>query len=266
MKKVTLLLFLLSLTIVPAFTQNIYYILNIKGTVKLKNTGAVLMTNSQISEKDALLFSTPTDAVAVISTKSGRMILKPKPNAKASELVCIVSEILNPGTGRLSARAGLINNAMDMNNYFSIDSLTILGSTKVWISPTSFPMNDANFFFVRYTWKGETINKKLSFEKDSLILNANDIYKVDGNSISAREVTSPNLYYRKGNEAIPMCPFNISFADEASLKEMTIAFKKHSTKKGNDFLEEFKSLLKDIYGNTDKDNVRFWLKKTIGTY
>jgi hypothetical protein len=267
MKKLNLFAFFILIAFLQTVSaQNSYYVLNIKGTVKVKKTGAVIKINDQISDKDILLFNTPTDAVAVISTKNGRMVLRPKPNAKSSELVCVVSEILNPGTGRLSTRTGPINNAVDLDNYFNKDSLNVLGSMKVWISPMAFPMDQENFFFVRYRWNGETINKKLNFEKDSILLNAADIFKVDGKDIAYNEITSPALYYKKGASATQMCPFNISFLDEIQLRETITSFKKYSSNKGSEFIDELRPLLMDIYGNTDRKNVRNWVKKNIGEY
>src|SRR4051812_25426471 len=101
--------------------QNTYYVLHTKGNVKLKKNGAVIKVNDQISEKETLIFGSPNDAVAVISTKNGRLILKPKSGAKSTELVCIVSEIISPGTGRLSTRSGKLNNIIETKNFFGSD-------------------------------------------------------------------------------------------------------------------------------------------------
>lgn len=267
MKKLSKILLVLLCISEYAIAQNSYYVLNARGTVKVKKTGAVVKVNDQISDKDVLLFSSPNDALAVISTKNGRMILKPKPTAKSSELVCVVSEILNPGTGRLSARAGKINNVIELKKYFGEDSLLILGTSRVWISPSAFIMDASNFFFVRYTLNGETINKKLSFDKDSLILNAAEIYKVDGKSVLASEVKEAKLFYKSAATASELCPFTIRFAEEESAKATVSSFKKNSSSKGDEFLQELYPLLKDIYGgNTDKENVRLWVLKNIGPY
>ena len=246
-----------------SFAQEIYYVLNVKGNVKLEKTKGPLKVNDQISDKDGVLFSSVTDAVAVISSKNGRMILRPKPTAKSSELMCVVSDILNPGTGRLSARAGSITNIIELKNYFGKDTLHILGAGRVWISPTAYPMNSANLFFVRYTWKGETINKRLSFEKDSLILSAGEIYKVDGSSISPKEVKDAKLFYKQGSSVSEIGPFTISFPDEAALKQIVASFKDHTSFKGKQFLDEMTPLLRDIYGRTDADNVRSWVHKNV---
>src|SRR5436190_7306281 len=116
-------LILLAFGFQPSYAQNVYYILNVKGNVRLEKTRTPLRVNDQISDQDALLFGSPNDAVAVISTKTGRMILRPKPSAKSSELVSVVSDILNPGTARLSARGGGITNIVELAKYFGPDSL-----------------------------------------------------------------------------------------------------------------------------------------------
>ena len=152
----------LSFAVQNSMAQNSYYVLNVKGIVKLEKTKVPLKANDQISDQESLLFGSPSDAVAVIGSKSGRIILRPKPTGKTSELICVVRDILNPGTGRLSARGGGITNAIELERFFGRDSLHIFGQYKVWISPDAFPMDAGSFFFVRYTWKDEVINKKLS--------------------------------------------------------------------------------------------------------
>ncbi len=267
MKKILLLLqLILCLSAQSAFSQTTYFVLNVKGIVKIKKTGKILKINDQLSDKETLSFTSINDVVAVISTKNGRMILKPKQTAKSSELYCVLSEILNPGTGRLSSRSGSITNSIELENFFEKDSLYILGSTKKWISPIAFPMNQENFFFVRYTWKGETINKKLLYYNDSININKEDLYKVDGKNISPDETTNPTLYYKKGASTSQICLFTISFPNESKTKEIVTAFKQHKTSKGEDFIGELLPLLKDIYGKTEIDNVRWWVRKNIGAY
>ena len=267
MKKYCILILILAIAgIQNVFAQNIYFVLNTKGNVKIKKTGKLIKTNDQISDKDILVFGSMTDAVAVISSKNGRMVLRPKASTKSSEFVCVVSEILNPGTARLSSRAGNITNQIELKKFFSDDSLHILGSIKVWISPQAFPMNTDNFFFVRYTWNGQTINKKLSSNQDSLFISSSDLYKVDGKNIIASETSNVSLHYKKGTSSLLICPFTISFLEEMQTKEIILSFKKNSNYKEDDFIKELISLLKDIYGNTDKENVKAWVKQNIGTY
>lgn len=262
----TFLLIIVCAVTHSSIAQNVYYVLSVKGIVKLAKTKAALKPNDQISDKDAILFSAPTDMMAVVSTRSGRMILRPKPTAKSSELMCVVSDILKPGTGRLSARAGSITNIIELKRYFGNDSLNILGTGKVWVSPAAYPMNADNFFFVRYQWKGETINKKLSVERDTLLLSTNDIYKVDGKAILSKDVKDTKLFYKQGTAVSEIGPFTVSFPEETAVKQLVTSFKDHSSLKGTQFLDELTPLLKDIYGKTDKDNVRAWLKKNVGPY
>ena len=127
-------------------------------------------------------------------------------------------------------------------------------------------MNSTNFFFVRYAWKGEVINKKLSFEKDSLSISAQDVFKVDGSSISHREVKGAKLFYKQGTTVSEIGTFAVAFPDERILKNVVTTFKHHSSLSGPQFLGELNSLLLDIYGRTDQDNIQGWVKKNMGTY
>ena len=263
MRMLKYLLILLTFTLQSAYAQNIYYVLNVKGNVRLEKTKTPLRVNDQISGQDALIFGSPNDVVAVISTKTGRMILRPKPSAKSSELVSVVSDILNPGTARLSTRGGGVTNIVELENYFGADTLYVLGTNKVWISPSAFPMNEANFFFVRYTYKGETINKKLNFEKDSLILSASELYKIDNAPINARDVSDATLFYKQGASASEKSAFSVSFPNEALVKQALLTFKTRSGLKGNKLLDELTPLLRDMYGRTDKNNVSNWARKNL---
>ncbi|HSZ24613.1 MAG TPA: hypothetical protein VK766_02790, partial [Cytophagaceae bacterium] len=129
-----------------------------------------------------------------------------------------------------------------------------------------FQINQSQFFFIRYKWSGETINKKLFIEKDSLLLEADEIFKVDGRLILPGEIQGVSLHYKKGTTVTEIGPFTISFPDESVVKEMIMAFKKHTSSKGEDFIEEVVSLMYDMYGKTDKNNVRAWVKANIGVY
>jgi hypothetical protein len=256
----------LSFLMADVSAQTTYYVLSTRGTVKNKKTGVVLKPNATLSERDVIAFSSPRDVVMVVNIKNVRFVLKPKPNAKSTELFNMVSEILNPGTGRITTRSPSIANVNDLKKYFSEDSLNILGSSKVWVSPQAYQMNQSQFFFVRYVWNGEVINKKLLFEKDSILLTANEIYKVDMKVIDARDIKDATLYYKQNTTVTEICPFTMAFPEEVALKEMVLAFKKHSTTKGNEFIEELVSLLNDAYGRADKENVRKWVKVNIGVY
>ena len=259
-------LILFSLATQSGWAQNIYHVLNVKGIVRLEKTKAAIKVNDQISDRDALLFGSATDAVAVISSKNGRMILRPKPTARSSELICLVSDILNPGTARLSTRAGSINNIIELKNYFGQDTLFVLGAFKVWISSSAFPMNATDFFFVRYRWKGEAINKKLSFEKDSLILTAGDIYSVDAAPIAPKDAIDAQLFYKQGSTVSEIGSFTVLFPKETGLIELVTSFKRHSSFKGKQFVDELTPLLRDIYGRTDPENVRSWVYKIVGRH
>jgi hypothetical protein len=256
-------LILLAFGFQSAGAQNIYYVLNVKGNVRLEKTKTPLRVNDEISDKDALLFGSTNDAVAVISSKSGRMILRPKPSAKSSELVALVSDILNPGTARLSARGGEIINIVELEKYFGPDSLFLLGTHKVWIEPTAFPMNETNFFFVRYNYQGETINKKLSFDRDSLLLKAADLYKIDNVAVKSSEVSSALLFYKQGTSASEIGPFSVAFLDEDSIRPAFSILKKRSGLKGEKLIDQFTQLLVDLYGRTDKRNVERWVRKNL---
>ena len=95
----------------------------------------------------------------------------------------------------MSTRAGGINNALDFQKYFGT-SLAFIGENfKIKVSDNAYPQNDENFFYLRYQWAAEQINKKLTYRADTLILNKEELLKVDGKKISKEETSDYYLYY-----------------------------------------------------------------------
>jgi hypothetical protein len=56
-------------------------------------------------------------------------------------------------------------------------------------------MNDNKFFYANYQYGGEAINKRLSSEGDSLIVDAGSFYSVDEKSIDPIETSDIKLFY-----------------------------------------------------------------------
>jgi hypothetical protein len=153
-----------------------------------------------------------------------------------------------------------------MKNYFGQDSLHILGSWRAWIAPAAYPMNSSNFFFIRYSWRGQVINKKLSFDQDSLHLNPAEIYKIDGVAISQKEVREAKLFYKSSTATTEVTPFAVVFPEENAVSQLVKSFQLHSGLTGKLFIDELIPLLKDTYGKTDPDNVRVWVRRNVGPY
>lgn len=55
---------------------------------------------------------------------------------------------------------------IDLQNNFS-GKYVVLEKQSIQIDKTNFPMDNDNFFFLRYLYKGEEINKKLTYSGEA---------------------------------------------------------------------------------------------------
>ena len=239
-----------------------YYVLQVKGHVKISKSDKELKTNDIIKANDKLIFSTENDAVAVVSSKSGRHILKPTHTQGTSELATIVKNILVPANNRLSTRNGGFNTPLDFQIYFA-DTVLLLSEMKHLINPAHFTLSDTSFFFLRYTFQGQEINKKLFSLSDSLIIKRSTLFSVDGKAIEAADVSDFKLFYLNGPNAAFISSLKISIPDLGTLKTETDVLKKvlsvnHSKEV---VLDEILTYLLFQYGKTDLANLEAWYKK-----
>lgn len=241
------------------FSQDNFKVIKVNGTILLKEKGLSLETGTVFSEKEDLLFRTDDAVAAVINPDKGRLIL----TSKSHDLSSASSNYL-PSMYNISSRGGALVNMLDIQNHFS-GKYVVLGSQKVEIEKKNFPMNDNNFFFLRYLYKGEEINKKLSFVDDTLILDGKALYTVDGKPIPNPDNTTIRLFYRKGAESIEISRFDLIFPDPVQVsKEINVILEQLKTKSTKDKIAEIGSYLSEFYGKVSNDNLILWLKKNYG--
>lgn len=239
-----------------------YYVLQVKGHVKISKSDKELKTNDIIKANDKLIFSTDQDAVAVVSSKSGRQILKPIPTQGSSELAAIVKNILVPANNRLSTRNGSFNTPLDFQIYFA-DTVLLLSEIKHRVNPETFPLSDTSFFFIRYTFQGQEINKKLFSQSDSLIIKRNTLFSVDSNPIKVTDVSDFKLFHLNGSNTAFICALKMSIPDLGNLKAETDVLKKVLSAKLSEtaVMAEILIYLQFQYGKTDLSNLKTWYNK-----
>lgn len=267
MKKIFTLICLVVISAL-ANAQETYYVTFVKGTVK-GVSGVALKVNELLKSSDRITFGSGEDLVAVIGTKSGRQVLKPATGSKGPVLNSMVGDILNPGSARLSTRSGLLLNIIDLQNHFGKERYAVLGSTRLPISPDSFPQNDKTFFFLSYVYQGEMVNKKLSFKGDTLYLNANEILQVDGKSITDADLSNSVLKYKGATGIIIISEARFSFPNETEVKQSLSIMNEQLTKQGlskEDKAAEMITFMAEFYGKVDKDNFNLWLQKNISNF
>lgn len=189
----TISILLISVTI----QAQTYTIVHSIGKIYESKSGKYLSRGMRINESAELQFQSPGARAAVLSSKRGRFVIQEKSSTTGkSNIAYALSSVLSPARGKLSTRAGGINNKLDFEKRFGEGPVAILGNTyKVAVSSSAFPMNDNKFFYANYQYGGEAINKKLSSQGDSLIVDAGSFYSVDNRSIDPMETSDAKLFY-----------------------------------------------------------------------
>jgi hypothetical protein len=238
-----------------SYGQENFKVIKVNGTIMLKAKGTSLETGTVFSEKEDLLFRTEDATAAVINSQKGRLILTSKNHDLASASSNYLPAMYNIASRGIS----VITRFPDLQNYFS-GKYCVLGIQKVVIGSSEFPMNKENFFFMRYTYKGEEINKKLDYSNDTLVIDKSKLYTIDGKPISGPDNTYVNLYYRKGSESLLINKFELIFPDENQLsKEIKVILEEFRNKTEKENLNEISSYIGENYGKITQDNLISWL-------
>jgi len=201
--------------------------------------------------QEQLTFKTTESKAAVISKKFGRKILSPKAGSQSKAT-------LLPPMNNISSRPGKLTANVDIERYFS-GTYLVLDRGGVQISSDIFPMSDDGFFFVRYTYKDEVINKKLNYSGDTLFLDKSVIFKVDGNPLDPSLAGDMELNYLKGgNMQTTIGSFKLVCPSTEALKKELMIIKSELTDSKN-LKQEVKSYLNEYYGKPGDANLSEWM-------
>jgi len=263
--KTILLLLVFLLPGLNLFSQENFKVIKVNGTIVIKAKGISLETGTVFAENEDLLFRSEDATAAVINSQKGRMILT---NAN-HDLKTAKSNFL-PSMYNISTRGGAISNLADLQNHFS-GNYVVLDKLSMTIDRSNFPMDNSHFFFIKYLYKNETINKKLSFSGDTLIIDKKNLYTVDGNPIPSPDNPSVSLYYMNGKDIngkdilIMINTFNLLFPDMAQLKkEVKIIVDEMKGKTFKEKFNETNSYINDLYGKVYQVCLLDWLRNSMG--
>jgi len=158
-----------------------------------------------------------------------------------------------------------VSSVADLKSIFE-DKVLIIEKLYLKIGTDIFPLGDQNFFFIRYTYNDETINKKLSFVGDTLIIDKKEVFTIDGKMIECEENKEFSLYYyskdEEKTESLLIGSFEPVFVGNEQLKpEIDIIFEEFKDKPFDVILAEVYDYLNSFYGKIDKGYLEAWLKK-----
>lgn len=227
-----------------------YKVIKVDGRIVFQKTNVDMKQGDVFMPGTALDFRTAQSRAAVISNLKGRFVLSASEQGQTNIL---------PAANNVSSRAGALINLIDLQNHFSGKYL-VIGEMRLQLGKEAFPMDDQNFFYLTYNYKDEPIRKKLSFDGDYLILNKDEIFKVDGNPIPVEE-KEMTMFYRQGSESKKIGVFTPVFPELQTLKaEVEIIMSEYGEKDAATQIKEITAYLNEFYGNPQKDNLGEWLK------
>ena len=227
-----------------------FNVINVQGKIIVANTGNEMKRGDIYVEGTRLNFTTSSSRAAIVNSSKGRFVLTGSSKGKVKVL---------PATNNISSRSGALLNIVDLKNHFS-DRYLILKNSEVQIGKAAFPMGNQEFFYLTYEYNGEKIAKKLRNEDDFLILNKEEIYKIDGKAIPYEE-KEMTLYYKKDGKGIKINTFTPVFANNENLvAEVNILLDSFSDASNEEKIKEVVSYLNEFYGNPHKENLKAWLK------
>lgn len=231
-------------------TADKYKVIKVNGQIMFKQTKSEMKSGDFFVSGTPLSFASQQSRAAVVSKVKGRFVLSPSSKGQVKIL---------PAANNVSSRAGALINLIDIKNHFSGDYL-VIGNMELEIGEQAFPQNESNFFYLTYNYKGELIRKKLKSNGNKLILNKEDIFKVDGESIPV-EKYEMTLFYREGKTSKTISTFSPVFPNQSELKsEVQIILDEFSDKDDATKVEEVTAYLNEFYGKPQTDNLRAWLK------
>ncbi|MEX1001595.1 MAG: hypothetical protein WDZ35_05730 [Crocinitomicaceae bacterium] len=228
-----------------------FNVINVQGTILFTKSGERMERGDIYIEGMPLDFTDEVARAAIINKLRGRYVLTGNKRGKVKVL---------PAANNISSRSGAILNVVDLKNHFS-ERLLIINQTKIEIGADAFPMNQKQFFYLTYNHEGEEIPKKLPFEENQLILDKEEIFKIDGEPIPVAE-KEMTLYYHQDGSGTKINTFIPVFPEEEILKEEVLLIL--NTLKGEETdkkIEEVTAYLNEFYGRPNKSNLSAWLKK-----
>ncbi|MEM8893704.1 MAG: hypothetical protein AAGC88_03940 [Bacteroidota bacterium] len=233
-----------------AFSQS-YTAIHVIGKIYLPEKQTYLKRGTKLSESEKIEFQSAGAKAAMLSSSRGRYIIQENSKSASSDnLSFALSSIITPVKGQMSTRAGGINNALDFEKQLGKAPVAWLNEEMpIEVSGGAYPMDENRFFYMAYSYGGETINKKLSYTGQSLLLIKSEFFKVDGQAVNPSEVDDMKLYYydmEKGEEQLITSPMLVPVSSN-ELKGL-----KEGITEGDDALLEF---VNSLYGKCTKEQL-----------
>jgi len=259
------ILFLLSvfLYLQSIYAQDNFTVIKVSGNIVIERTGSSLGTGTSFAQNENLLFKIPESRAAVINPRRGRFLLT---SETLSEFKNSKSNFL-PAAGKTSTRGvSQVRKVTDLKKLFE-GNCVILNNNIILIDTTIYPLNDKRYFYLTYEYNSKTINKKLKFHGDTLLLKKEELLAVNGKVISDPGIKEMKLMYLvedKSYEPILISSFTPVFPDTKTLsKEVKIITDQMEMNPYREKLNEISSYINEFYGKIDDNNLQKWLDDNL---
>lgn len=240
--------------------QQYYTVITVDGKIERLPKGQLLSTGDQIDRQVDLRFYTNTSRAAVINPYLGRFILKPP---KSAPLQAGRAEFVPPISSMRTRSQPFLTNYFELKDFFS-QRFLLIDSFCTPISAQAFPMNDKQFFFLRYNYKGDTINKKLPNNKHWLVFNKEDIFTIDNQMVEVPDSQTVHLFYLDENQVSSIGSFQLNMPPTEKIeKEVAILIHVLANEEKEKMLNEVTGFIRDFYGYSSPEQVEQFVQTSL---
>ncbi len=245
------------------FAQSPFKVISVNGEILAKKANVKLQNGIEVKSDDNFSFVVPNSRAALINPDLGRVILTEQNATNAfakAAFAPAISTVKTRGTVD-----GLITTKMQLSTFFS-ETLLIIDKLEIRISDLMYPMNNNGYFSIRYTYKGEEINKKLNFSTDTLIIDKKELYTIDGKPIPNPDINEMKLYYYEivgdNAKAAFISSFSVVFISNEQLKgEVEVIISSLKGKPYDKIFAEVSDYINSYYGSMESSYIDSWLKE-----
>lgn len=165
-------------------------------------SGQMVHKGDVIPDKSEIEWSNAKQAVRILDLKTKRQYLLTAKMFARNNKVKIEDVLL--ATKQLSSRSKTPSTILELSSAIP-DSIFVLGEALI---PCDLETDDNKFFFARYQYKGESINKQLVCTEDGIILDEGILY-IDGNRIESSDIVFDLYYYDSHSGNVVRCKEDI---------------------------------------------------------
>lgn len=193
-KKLVIISFILSLSFFVK-GQNVFYVIRCEGKISI--SGKELKPKDRVFEGSVIKFSSINDKLYVVHTSMGSIILQPNESEKKEgEFLTIIKDKYLPQKKTTSTRDAMIFQSIDdFQMYFQGNDYLLTTESTFLIDTTKFKLSDKHFFFIRYEYQNEIINKKLRYLGNEIFLIKEELFEIDEIAVNPTLANKYELYY-----------------------------------------------------------------------